>query len=102
VINHGIPPELLKAAETAQREFFTLSKEEKKKVRRDEVNPLGYYESEHTKNVRDWKEVFDLVLHEPAAVDVSGLQLKNKWPQVPQGFRLHLITVFNRINVKLI
>ncbi|XP_078177701.1 protein LATERAL BRANCHING OXIDOREDUCTASE 1-like [Carex rostrata] len=87
VINHGIPPELLKAAETAEREFFALSEEEKKKVRRDEENPLGYYESEHTKNVRDWKEVFDLVLHEPSEVDVRGLELKNKWPQVPPGFR---------------
>ncbi|KAJ4781180.1 2-oxoglutarate (2OG) and Fe(II)-dependent oxygenase superfamily protein [Rhynchospora pubera] len=87
VINHGVPVELLKAAETAEREFFELSEEEKKKVRRDEVNPLGYYESEHTKNVRDWKEVFDMVVHEPGVVDVSGLELKNKWPQVPLGFR---------------
>ncbi|KAJ4770852.1 2-oxoglutarate (2OG) and Fe(II)-dependent oxygenase superfamily protein [Rhynchospora pubera] len=87
VINHGVPVELLKAAETAEREFFELSEEEKKKVRRDEVNPLGYYESEHTKNVRDWKEVFDMVVHEPGVVDVSELELKNKWPQVPLGFR---------------
>jgi hypothetical protein len=29
--------------------------EEKKKVERDEINPGGYYDSEHTKSVKDWK-----------------------------------------------
>jgi len=39
--------------------FFGQCLEEKRKVRRDERNAMGYYDSEHTKNVRDWKEVFD-------------------------------------------
>jgi len=45
--------------ETASRMFFGQCLEEKRKVRRDERNAMGYYDSEHTKNVRDWKEVFD-------------------------------------------
>ncbi|CAK9156266.1 unnamed protein product [Ilex paraguariensis] len=56
VINHGVPLERQKNLEVAARKFFALSKQEKKKVGRDEVNPLGYYDTEHTKNVRDWKE----------------------------------------------
>ncbi|KAJ4804423.1 2-oxoglutarate (2OG) and Fe(II)-dependent oxygenase superfamily protein [Rhynchospora pubera] len=87
VINHGVSPELLRKAEATQREFFALPDEEKRKVRQDEQNALGYYEAEHTKNVRDWKEVFDIIAHEQDEIDVVGLVLKNKWPQVPLGFR---------------
>lgn len=85
VINHGIPLELLNKAEAAGKEFFALPEEEKLKVRRDEANRFGYYESEHTKNVRDWKQVFDFVLQEQ--FDATGLVLKNRWPEVPPGFR---------------
>lgn len=87
MINHGVPPELLEKAGAAQREFFALSDEEKKKLRRDGLNSLGYYESEHTKNVRDWKEVFDIIAHEQDGVDAVGLVLRNKWPLVPLGFK---------------
>ncbi|KAJ1690160.1 hypothetical protein LUZ63_014315 [Rhynchospora breviuscula] len=87
VINHGVSPELLRKAEAAQREFFALPDEEKRKVRQDEQNALGYYEAEHTKNVRDWKEVFDIIAHEQEEIDVVGLVLRNKWPLVPLGFR---------------
>ncbi|CAK9179727.1 unnamed protein product [Ilex paraguariensis] len=71
VINHGVPLERRKNLEIAARKFFALSKDEKKKVRRDEVNPLGYYDTEHTKNVRDWKEVFDLTIQNPTLFPAS-------------------------------
>jgi isopenicillin N synthase-like dioxygenase len=87
VINHGVPSELLQKADAAQREFFALPNEEKRKVRRGEQNALGYYESELTKNVRDWKEVFDIIAHEQDEIDVVGLVLKNKWPETPLGLR---------------
>ncbi|KAI3895777.1 hypothetical protein MKW98_025568, partial [Papaver atlanticum] len=59
VFNHGVSSDLQQRVEAAVKKFFDLSSEEKRKVKRDEVNPMGYYDTEHTKNVRDWKEVFD-------------------------------------------
>src|SRR4051812_49004537 len=65
VINHGVPLEVRERFESVGKKFFGQKMEEKKKVRRDLVNVLGYYESELTKNVRDWKEVFDVTFLEP-------------------------------------
>ncbi|KAL2455891.1 2-oxoglutarate (2OG) and Fe(II)-dependent oxygenase superfamily protein [Abeliophyllum distichum] len=88
VINHGVPSRCREKIEVAARKFFALSKEEKKKVGRDEVNPLGYYDTEHTKNVRDWKEVFDLTVKKPTikpssheSDDKELIQLMNRWPE---------------------
>ena len=90
VVGHGVPAETVARATAAQRAFFALPAERKAAVRRSEAEPLGYYESEHTKNVRDWKEVFDLVPRDPpppAAVADGELVFKNKWPQDLPGFR---------------
>ncbi|GMH02713.1 hypothetical protein Nepgr_004552 [Nepenthes gracilis] len=92
VINHGVPFEKIEKIDLAARKFFSLSMEEKRKVRRDEANPLGYYESEHTKNVRDWKEVFDCVVRDPAFFPVSPDDLRpkrliNQWPDYPPELR---------------
>ncbi|CAN0903954.1 Protein DMR6-LIKE OXYGENASE 2 [Linum grandiflorum] len=68
---------------------------EKKKVKRDEVNPLGYHDGEHTKNVRDWKEVYDFLIKEPnlipASPDLDSDELRtirNQWPSSPSQFRV--------------
>lgn len=94
VINHGVPLEYREKIELASRKFFALPKKEKLKVGRDEVNPLGYYDTEHTKNVRDWKEVFDFSLKNPTFIPVShepddqGVrELTNQWPQNPPELR---------------
>ncbi|XP_074571229.1 protein LATERAL BRANCHING OXIDOREDUCTASE 1-like [Curcuma longa] len=96
VINHGVPPGVVERAWAAARGFFALPPEERRRVRRDEANPLGYFEAENTKNVRDWKEVFDMVVYEPAfipSMSADGedadepIQLRNRWPQSPPGFR---------------
>ncbi|CAA3022860.1 Hypothetical predicted protein [Olea europaea subsp. europaea] len=54
----------------------------------DAVNTLGYYDTEHTKNVRDWKEVFDLTVKKPTIVPASYESdekelnhLMNQWPE---------------------
>ncbi|CAN6282235.1 unnamed protein product [Urochloa humidicola] len=90
VTGHGVPAEAVARATAAERAFFALPAERKAAVRRSEAAPLGYYESEHTKNVRDWKEVFDLVPREPppaAAVADGELVFENKWPEDLPGFR---------------
>lgn len=61
-VNHGVPTELRRKVAAVAKKFFDGSPEEKRKVKRDEVSTMGYYESEHTKNVRDWKEVFDILV----------------------------------------
>jgi isopenicillin N synthase-like dioxygenase len=90
VVGHGVPAGTVARATEAQCAFFALPAERKAAVRRSEAAPLGYYESEHTKNVRDWKEVFDLVAHEPpppAAVAAGEVVYENKWPEDLPGFR---------------
>ncbi|CBI32489.3 jasmonate-induced oxygenase 2 [Vitis vinifera] len=94
VINHGVPSESRRKIEDAARKFFALPLEEKRKVSRDEVNPLGYFDTEHTKNVRDWKEVFDFVVPTPAFIPASPdpddkelKELTNQWPQYPPELR---------------
>nr|CAB3493979.1 unnamed protein product [Digitaria exilis] len=57
VVGHGVPPDTVARATAAQRAFFALPAERKAALRRSEAAPVGYYESEHTKNIRDWKEV---------------------------------------------
>ncbi|KAL6546072.1 hypothetical protein OROGR_009946 [Orobanche gracilis] len=88
VINHGVPRHSREKVESISRDFFALPKEEKVKVSRDEVNPTGYYDTEHTKNVRDWKEVFDFTVqvptvipatHEPDVKEVK--EMINHWPE---------------------
>lgn len=100
VVDHKISPELLRKVMEAAKGFFSLPLEEKKKVGRSFERPLGYNDSELTKNARDWKEVFDwapLGYYEmPETVDsdyrsgrYSNTTLKsyNQWPAMPDGFR---------------
>ncbi|KAF8013646.1 hypothetical protein BT93_I1492 [Corymbia citriodora subsp. variegata] len=94
VVNHGVPAEKRERIEREAREFFRQGLEQKKKVRRDEKRALGYYETEHTKNVRDWKEVFDFTVQEPTVVPASPddgeegvIEWTNQWPEYPPGLR---------------
>ncbi|XP_010519310.1 PREDICTED: protein DMR6-LIKE OXYGENASE 1 [Tarenaya hassleriana] len=94
VINHGVASETRRRLEDTAAEFFGMETAEKRKVKRDEVNPMGYHDEEHTKNVRDWKEVFDFFLQDPTVVPASPSpeetgerMLTNQWPKNPPGFR---------------
>ncbi|EOX98160.1 2-oxoglutarate and Fe(II)-dependent oxygenase superfamily protein [Theobroma cacao] len=94
VINHGVPLEQRRKLEKASRKFFAQPWEEKVKVRRDEVKVLGYYDTEHTKNVRDWKEVFDFTVQNPTIVPASThpddkevAEWHNQWPDYPHELR---------------
>ncbi|KAL6211639.1 hypothetical protein ACLB2K_016862 [Fragaria x ananassa] len=94
VVNHGVPLELFERMEEVGKRFFELPLEEKKKVKRAMVNVLGYHDGEHTKNVRDWKEVFDFLVEDmtmpPASHEPDDKELRiltNQWPQYPSEFR---------------
>ncbi|XP_057494963.1 jasmonate-induced oxygenase 2-like [Actinidia eriantha] len=94
VINHGVPLDCREKIESASKTFFTQSLEEKSKVRRGELNPMGYHDAEHTKNVRDWKEIFDFVVEIPTVIPASHepddkelKMLHNQWPEYPPNFR---------------
>ncbi|XP_030450532.1 jasmonate-induced oxygenase 2-like [Syzygium oleosum] len=94
VVNHGVAAEKRERIWREAREFFGQGLEEKKKVRRGERNVSGYYETEHTKNVRDWKEVFDFTVQEPTLVPASHedgeegvIEWTNRWPEYPPGLR---------------
>ncbi|KAK7834198.1 protein LATERAL BRANCHING OXIDOREDUCTASE 1 [Quercus suber] len=94
VINHGVPLEKREKIDGASRKFFAQSLEEKRKVRRNEKKVTGYYDTEHTKNVRDWKEVFDFVVVGPTIVPASHesedkevIEWNNQWPEYPPELR---------------
>lgn len=72
VINHGVPLEKRQKIENASRKFFAQPLEKKRKVRRDEATALGYYDADHTKNVRDWKELFDFAVQNLMLVSASS------------------------------
>ncbi|KAI3922084.1 hypothetical protein MKX01_005773 [Papaver californicum] len=98
VIIHGVPFDLQQRVEVAVKKFFGLPSEEKRKVQRDEVNPLGYYDTEYTKNIRDWKEVFDFMVKDPTVIPASHelhdnklQELRNKRPDYPLELSLGLL-----------
>ncbi|GLJ26364.1 hypothetical protein SUGI_0507890 [Cryptomeria japonica] len=94
VINHGVPRQLIHTLQFQAAEFFSLPIQEKSKVRRDFSNPFGYYDNELTKNVRDWKQVFDFActgtIHLPRHFEADSsetLPLTNQWPDNPPHLR---------------
>lgn len=93
VINHGVPSSVREEIERASRLFFRQPVEEKRKVQRDEANPMGFYDTEHTKNVRDWKQVFDFTVEIPTVIPATSdpadpelREVVNQWPQFPPKF----------------
>lgn len=94
VINHGVSLEKREKIFNASRNFFAQPLEEKRQVRRDDKRPLGYYDTEHTKNVRDWKEVFDFAAQNPVTMyasynpdDEEITQWFNQFPEYPPEMR---------------
>ena len=94
VVNHGVPSELMAKVGDLGRRFFELPLDEKRKVKRDEFNAMGYHDGEHTKNVRDWKEVFDFLVEDRTLIPALGKPgdqelrtLTSQWPNSPPEFR---------------
>ncbi|GLJ49009.1 hypothetical protein SUGI_1033870 [Cryptomeria japonica] len=66
--------------------------------------PVGYFNSEHTKNVKDWKEVFDFVpwdeLELPISVDPNDPStkiVKNHWFDSLPEFRYATMEVLFKV-----
>lgn len=81
IVGHGISAERTERFEAALRSFFALPASAKAAVRRSAGNAWGYYDRELTKNVQDWKEIFDF-----GDRDEEGVDGRNRWPDLP-GFR---------------
>ncbi|CAK8537569.1 unnamed protein product [Lathyrus sativus] len=94
IINHGVPSDLIIKVEKEAKRFFELSMEEKKKLKRDVFNATGYYDAEHTKKTKDWKEVYDFLVEDgiqiPSSEDPHDMGLctqTNHWPECLPHFR---------------
>ena len=78
-VDHGIDADLTRRVLREMSRFFARPADEKRRIERTAENPWGYYDRELTKNVRDWKEIFDVG---PAA---DGA--RPQWPGDLPGFR---------------
>jgi len=58
--NHGVSPDLVKEFRIQTKEFFSLPREVKQSLKRDEKNSRGFFDDELTKQRRDWKEAIDI------------------------------------------
>jgi len=80
VIHHGIPATAIGEIFTAAHAFFALPSGEKQRIGRTRDNPWGYYDQELTRNVVDWKQIYDFG---PA----DGGAIRPQWPEQVPGFR---------------
>jgi len=80
VIHHGIPDTAIRELFDAANAFFAQSTEDKRRIERTRDNPWGFYDHELTKNVVDWKEIYDFG---PA----DGNAIRPQWPGQVPGFR---------------
>lgn len=90
MINHGAD-ELVARTFAQSAIFFGTPKDEKLKVFRDELNPLGYFDRELTKQQRDLKEVFDFKAGGYISSDPAK---QTRWPEHRAEFRNTLTEFF--------
>ena len=57
--NHNLADELCRSMLVEMERFFALPLPDKRAIERTADNPWGFYDRELTKNVRDWKQIFD-------------------------------------------
>lgn len=90
VINHGVPSDIRKKIMEVTRKFFAFPLEEKMKVGRGVYNTAGYHNNEHTKDFRDWREVFDFYVNDgmsmPASPDPDDHEIVPWFTPWPQSF----------------
>ncbi len=74
-------------SETAR--FFDADQSIRDAIRRDETNPLGWFDRELTKQKRDSKEVFDFI--DPAT---PARDRFNRWPKGLEGFHETMVEFY--------
>ena len=79
LVHPPIPPDLCEAMLCEMERFFSLPAASKRRCERTAENHWGYYDRELTKNVRDWKELFD--------VGPAVGRCVPQWPEALPGFR---------------
>lgn len=79
IVNHGVTPELLADVRREMSRFFALPRESKLAIERTRDNAWGFFDRELTKNVRDWKEIYDF-----GPASDSG-PMSGSVPQWPDG-----------------
>lgn len=84
LVNHGLEPGLCAEVLFAMRRFFALPEEAKLGLERTAENPWGFYDRELTKNLRDWKQIFDVG---PGTAGGTFDGAYTPWPAQLDGFR---------------
>ena len=87
VVEHGIDSAVMKNLQIAMNSFFQQPLHEKNRIARTQQNHWGFYDKELTKNVRDWKQIFD---YGPA----EGNVLQPQWPANIAGFQAAIIDYY--------
>jgi isopenicillin N synthase-like dioxygenase len=87
VIHHGIPATAIDAVFAAAHAFFALPAGDKQRIERTRDNPWGFYDHELTKNVVDWKQIYDFG---PA----DGAAIRPQWPDRVPGFQTAVQTYY--------
>lgn len=77
IVRHGIDAPLVTAILQQMQQFFCLPRDEKLAIERTRDNAWGFFDRELTKNVRDWKEIFDFG---PVAEDGPMAGSVPQWP----------------------
>lgn len=90
--NHNLGDELCHRILTDMERFFSLPLSEKRAVERTAENPWGFYDQELTRNVKDWKEIFD-VGPEHSSGPFSAA--RRQWPLQLVGFRENIEAYYN-------
>lgn len=89
ITGHGLDDTIANTWSETER-FFDAPRSTRTAIVRDEQNPLGWFDRELTKRVRDHKEVFDFV--DPTVGDAM-----NRWPELP-GFRDAMVQHFDAMS----
>jgi isopenicillin N synthase-like dioxygenase len=93
VTNHGIPADVIAAMNAAMRSFFAQPIDVKRRISRTADNAWGFFDRELTKNITDWKQVFDV-----GRTDTHAQ--RQQWPAGMPEFR-NAVTRYYRYNERL-
>lgn len=83
ITGHDVGADLIERLMAQMRAFFALPTAEKRRIERTRANCWGFYDRELTKNVRDFKEIFDVG---DARNEGPMAGARPQWPEQPPGF----------------